>query len=389
MSSFNFFSCSSGIPLYCFSTLHSNDALFSSHIGSLNGSYLFSDCKSKIFLLIGGNNLIEIRWESFLLFNAISYSIELFLVPQLNDVILLIETTLAVFSSCTSTIYPISLTESNIRRMNRFSKMLELFISPGEYLSLTPHIYMKSYSHQSFHDDFKLKFEKCFGCIKYQQNICFSTQNWNELNQQQKITILNLIQALQPFSLIDLPVYIHNFLSEPLRLLSVHLSNSFQFIGLIDSNFQVETLNSILKDLHSQLGKVIQPIYPGPSLTTSAHKCMGVLSINLFTKNYSYFFNPNPIISDALSLKMVLFREFFSFSKSRVYFYQLLSPFNCYGKYCLHTQDCYICYQKTSVYIHYNCNKGNVFLIAKFGVNLTQSINKKINNFVELNDALT
>ena len=386
MSSFNFFSSSSGVPLYNFSTLHTYDILFSSHIGSLNGSYLFSSCKSDIYIGECGNNIIKIHWGSYRFINIISYFIEPLLVPQLNDVISLIDTILSLFSSSASLICPFFLTESSIRSVNRFTKILESFISPGEYLSLASGIFMEISNLYCPHKEYLLIFQSSFVCLNNQHNLCFSSNNWNTLNKYQQIIIMNLVRTLQPFSLIDIPVYLHDILSEPLRLFSIHLSDSFQFIGLFGSEVQVETFHSILKDFRSRLFRIHQPTYPLTSITGIGHLCIGILSINSFSHTYSYSFYPNSLISDRFCLKMLLIREYYIFTRALIHFNQLLSPFN--EKYTLDIRNSYISYNNISVFIDYNCNTTNVLLLSKFVADFTHILTIKLGNFIHFNDEI-
>ena len=387
MSLFIFFSSSSGVPLYSFSTLHTNDILFSSHIGSLNGSYVFSNCKSDLVICQGGNNLIEIHWEAFRFFNVISYSIETFVRPQLNDVILLVDILLSLFSSNATLNSTFSLTESSIRSVNRFTKILESFISPGKILSIGSGIITESYSFlHSSHDEFEFIFQSFFVCIRNHQNICVSSKNWDKITQHQQFIILNLIQNLQPFSLIDLPIYIHYLLSEPLRLYSIELSNSFQFIGLFGSDIQLETLNYTLRSFSCDLNRLAQPIYPlSSSLKEFGYLILGILIINSSSRTYSYNFNPNSIISDRLCLKMLLFRKYFLFSKADVQFNELTSPFNNNEKYRLVIKNTYITYKKLSVYIYSNSISTNILILSKIEPYFTRKLCIKLINFIHFN----
>ena len=367
MSVLQFISSSSGIPLfYLFSDVNFDLQFSISHVCSLNGAYIFAKFRGIIDLNESGNGILHVFWKLNFSMNIILCTCEPTNYNHLLRVISMFEVLLSLFS------LPRSLTLSScgdhkLRNIVKFSMLLKKLLI-FEYSSIwTTKI---SLAYDSVFavalKSHRFLWENLYVCFTTDDEILFRSKNWNDLNKNIELLIIHIISTLQPFAMIDLPIYILALASEPLRLFSIQLSRSLFFIGLFGSDFHFYDNNYSLEKFSANSSSIIDNIsaialVPNYQVNTA---CVAYLKINSLTDEYVFvhYFHPN--FSNRSKLKNILFRTYYSYNKLIVRFHRLLSPFDEIGSLLLKFEGQYIHYQNIFLYLNSVDNFTYIFIFS-------------------------
>ena len=365
MSILQFISSTSGIPLFnVFSDVNFELQYSISHTCSLNGAFIFARFRGIVGLNESGNGILHVFWKSNFSLNIILCTLEPSNYNYLDRVISMFEVLLSLFSLHRSFTLS-SCDDHKLRNIVKYSRVLQRLLFFQYSIIWTTKLSMAFDS--VFPDLLKthrLHWENVFACFTTHDGILFRSKNWNDLNKEVELLIIQIISTLQPFSMIDLPIYLYTLAPEPLRLISIQLSKSLFFIGLFGSDFHFDS-NNYLDKITANTSLTIEnlsPLVPNFQLNTA---CIAFLRINPLTEEYLFVHYFNSAFSNESKIKNILFRAYYSFFKLTVKFNHLLSQFHEIGSVLMKFEGQFIHYQNIFIYLNSFSNFTFIFSFSE------------------------
>ena len=354
MSSLFLFSSSSGIPLIFFTSLSNSESMGYSFVGTLNGTFAYSNFKSNILLKSCGNHLIDAHWSTFHGLNLVHINNRRTSIPISDYLIKIFESIFTLFSPDLFCYLPNTHGDIFSKELRKYSFSLQYILSKSQYFLNNDGLYLEN-TREGFEDFFewrelsdKLNTSYIF-CISEGKIISYSDL-WFKLSHTEKFSIIALITSHLPHSFIDIPIYLQSFLPEPLRLISISFTASFQFIGLFASASKLDHITNILSIYKSSiLERLISNARPFSNchlIELSAVICY--VFINYSTRTYFIEYSPrtNLTLTCLLRVMSEAFSEFVSAESSIAKFHTVNSEF-CFP---LKIQEFFLSYENISIY---------------------------------------
>ena len=381
MSVLQFISSTSGIPLYSLFSDVSFDLHCSiSHVCSLNGAYIFAKFRCIVDLTESGNGILHIFWKSNLSLNIILCTCEPSSYDHLDTVISMFEDLLSLFSQHRSFTFS-SCDDHTLRSIVKYSSVLQKLLIFKYYGIQTTELSLAcDCLFPSVVKTHRLLWEDVYACFTTDDEILFRSKNWNGLKKNTELYIIHIIFSLQPFSMIDLPIFIHTLVQEPLRLFSIQLSKSLFFIGLFGSDFHFDDSNYYLENIPANSSLIIEnlcALVPNCQLNTA---CIAYLKINSLTEEYVFVRYFHSTFSNKSKLKNILFETYYSYFKMMVRFHHLLSPFHKIGSLLLKFEGQFIEYQNLFLYLNSLHNFTHIFIFPNISLSLMFPLNLQLVN---------